>query len=98
MSAIVVIGDERLRAGFRLTGVEVLQPADHELPVAFNQALARASLLVLTQHCADALPPGLLRAALARESPLVVVMPDIDTTDADTGFARRMRAVLGIES
>jgi vacuolar-type H+-ATPase subunit F/Vma7 len=96
MAGIVVIGGELDCAGFRLAGVDTRCPAESELAAEFARALADASLVVLTRRCADGLAPGLLRRALAREAPLVVVMPDIAAPQADTGLVRRIRGVLGI--
>ena len=97
MAAIIVIGDELVCAGFALTGVDTRSPAPADLGAEFHHALEHASLIILSRRCADALAPQVLRQALARESPLVVVMPEITEPQADPGFARRMRAVLGIE-
>ncbi len=98
MSPIVVIGDELVCAGFRLAGLDTRTPAPEDLGAEFARALEGASMIVLTRRCADALAPHALRQAMARESPLVVVMPEIVEPQADGGFARRMRAVLGIEA
>jgi vacuolar-type H+-ATPase subunit F/Vma7 len=98
MAAIVVIGDEPTCAGFRLAGVDAHAPAPAELAAAFERALAGARLVVLTRDCAAALAPETLRAAMAREAPLVVVMPALADPRPDAGFATRIRAVLGIET
>ena len=98
MAAIVVIGDESSCAGFRLAGVDTRSPARSEIAAEFATALASAALVVLTRDCAAALAPGTLRAALARETPLVVVMPELAQPRPDAGFTQRMRAVLGIET
>ncbi|HLS54543.1 MAG TPA: V-type ATP synthase subunit F [Zeimonas sp.] len=98
MAAIVVIGDEPTCAGFRLAGVDARSPADAELPAEFERALADARLVVLTPDRAAALAPESLRVAMARETPLVVVMPALADPRPDGGFATRMRAVLGIEA
>jgi vacuolar-type H+-ATPase subunit F/Vma7 len=96
-SAIVVIGDELNCAGFHLVGVQTRSPAPADLDAEFTRALASASLVVLSRRSADALAPQALRRALAGESPLVVVMPDITEPQADSGMAERVRAALGIE-
>lgn len=98
MAAIVVLGDEPTCAGFRLAGVDARSPADAELPAEFERALAEARLVVLTPDRAAALAPETLRAAMAREAPLVVVMPALADPHPDAGFAARVRAVLGIEA
>ena len=98
MAGIVVIGDELDCAGFRLAGLETRSPPRAGLDAEFARALESAHLIVLGRRCADALPAQTLARAMAREMPLVVVMPDIAAPHADTAFERRMRAVLGIES
>jgi vacuolar-type H+-ATPase subunit F/Vma7 len=97
-ASIVVIADEATCAGFRLAGADTRTPHEADLPAAFATALAQARLVVVTRRFAEALAPDALRDAMARVSPLVVVMPGIDEPEADVGLARRIRAVLGIES
>ncbi len=55
-------------------------------------------MIVLARQIADALAPEVLRAAMMRETPLVVVLPALALPQPDRDFARRMRAVLGIEA
>lgn len=98
MDAIVVIGDELTCAGFRLAGVATHTPAPGEAGAVLARTLGEARLVVLTQALADGVEPGLLRQALAREQPLLVVMPGIAAPDAPSDLSRRMRAVLGIEA
>jgi len=96
MTAIVVIGDELNSLGFRLAGVDTLSPSAGDLQAVFAQALASATLVVLTRPCADALPAGELARALLGEHPLVLVLPDIRSPEPDSDAARRLRGVLGI--
>jgi vacuolar-type H+-ATPase subunit F/Vma7 len=98
MDAIVVIGDELTCAGFRLAGVATRTPAAGAAGAVLARALDEARLVVLTQALADAVEPGLLRQALARERPLLVVMPGIAAPDAPADLSRRMRAVLGLDA
>lgn len=98
MGPVVFIGDEAACAGFRLAGVDARCPDPGEVDAVFTQALATASLVVLTRRCAGTLPPERLHRALPGETPLVFVMPDLTEPRADTGFVRRLRAVLGIEA
>lgn len=98
MNELVFIGDELNGAGFRLAGVQVLNPAPAELAQVFDSVLQRAALVMLSRARADALAPGVLSRAQARETPLLVVVPDIAAPGADTGVARRIRGVLGIQS
>lgn len=96
MTSVVVIGDELNSAGFRLAGVQTRNPAAVDLQAEFAQALQSAALVVLTQASAAALPSGALARARARLAPLVVVVPDIRSPQADTGTVSRIRAALGI--
>jgi len=98
VNTIVVIGDELSCAGFRLAGARTRNPSPADLEAEFERALASAPLVVLTRRCAAALPPAVLRRAALRETPLVVVMPELASPVPDQGFVRRMRAVLGIET
>lgn len=95
---MVFIGDELNGTAFGLVGVRVLNPAPADLPQVFDGALQQAALVLLSRASADALPPGVLSRAQARETPLLVVVPDIAAPGADTGMARRIRGVLGIQS
>ncbi len=98
MTGIVVLGDELHGVGFRLAGIEVHNPPPAELEAQFKRAVDSAALVVLSQRCARGLAPALLRRAMLGETPPVVVMPDIGEPNADTGFVRRMRSLLGIET
>lgn len=95
---MVIIGGELDCVGFRLAGLHTRSPAAADLEAEFTQALQTASLVLLTLACAQALPPGLLGRAQAGLHPLVAVVPDITSPQADTGFTRRIRAALGIAS
>ncbi|HMN65545.1 MAG: V-type ATP synthase subunit F [Burkholderiaceae bacterium] len=98
MSPIVVIGDEATCAGFRLAGLDTRSPTRDQAGAEFERALASAPMIVLARQIADALAPEVLRAAMMRETPLVVVLPALALPQPDRDFARRMRAVLGIEA
>jgi vacuolar-type H+-ATPase subunit F/Vma7 len=93
---VVVIGDRLTCAGFRLAGVEVHSPAPAELQAVFERALDSAQMVVLTRTAATAIEPAALRRAQAREKPLLVVLNDVRDPDAQSDYARRVRAVLGI--
>ncbi len=99
MSAVIVIGDEINNAGYRLAGADARAPGPAELADCFTAALASAQLVLLTRSAAAALAPAELQPALVRETPLVLVLPDIAVSqDHYSDTARRIRAVLGIES
>lgn len=98
MIDVVLIGDELAAAGFALAGAEAWPAAGPLAQARFDDALRRARLVVLTPAAAAALDAPALRAAVLRGAPPVVVMPDLVAPRADTAFAQRMRAALGIES
>ena len=98
MVAIVVIGDETVCAGFRLTGVDTRTPSDAEVPQVLAEVSDSARMVVLTRHCAAQLAPEVLHAALSRERPLLVVMPDLAEPDMPSGVDGRIRSILGIEA
>lgn len=98
MAAIVVIGDETVCAGFRLAGVDTRTPTDAEVLQVLNEVSDSARMVVLTRHCAAQLAPELLHAAMSREQPLLVVMPDLAELDMPSGVDRRIRSILGIEA
>lgn len=97
---LVVIADELDALGFRLAGIETVTPASpRDADAAFANACATTSgLVVVGRRIADALAPGTLARATAAGRPLVAVLPDISSPEADAAFERRMRGVLGIES
>lgn len=94
---IVVIGDQRDTAGFRLAGFAVRCVPPAEVPAAVDRAARGAVLVVLTRGAADALGPDRLARMRHAERPLVAVLPDLAAPAPDEAFMRRMRAVLGIE-
>lgn len=98
MSAIVVLGDELVCAGFRLAGVATRPTAPSEAMAAFAQARVDAQLVLLTPALAAALPADTLRQAQAAAAPLVLVLPDLRDPQPDRALAQRLRAVLGIEA
>jgi vacuolar-type H+-ATPase subunit F/Vma7 len=98
VGAVIVIGDETSCAGYRLAGAEVRSPAPGEVADSFAAALQSAQLVLLTRSAAAALAPSVLMPALARETPLVLVLPDITALHEHPDTARRIRAVLGIDA
>ncbi len=99
MAAIVVIGDELVCAGFALAGVDTRNPAPADLAAEFAQALDQAALIVLTRRCAEALAPQAAAACDACASRRWSwSCPTSPRPQVDARFARRMRAVLGIET
>jgi len=98
MSKIVFIGDELTAAGFRLTGIETMVASPEAAREVLARARARAQFVLLTADCARHIPTGELEVALLAEEPIVAIIPDILTQTPPPDLARRLRAVLGIES
>jgi vacuolar-type H+-ATPase subunit F/Vma7 len=94
---IIVIGDERDTAGFRLAGFAVRCPGPEQVPQAVEQAAHRAMLIVLSRAAADALGRERLTRLRQADKPLVAVLPDLAAPAVDEPFMRQMRAVLGID-
>ena len=95
------IGDELTGAGFRLAGVHVVtvDMDDRDSIVdAFIQALAEASLVVITTPAAEVLPEtGLARAVIAADPPVAVV-PGARDPGPPPDMGHRVRSALGVES
>jgi vacuolar-type H+-ATPase subunit F/Vma7 len=98
MSTIVFIGDELTATGFRLTGIETMVPSPDAAREALAQARARAQFVLLTADCARNIPAAELEGGLLAETPIVAIVPDILGKTPPPDLARRLRAVLGIES
>jgi len=98
MSKIVLIGDELTATGFRLTGIETVVPLPEEAREALAQARRRAKFVLLTADCARNIPAAELEVALLAETPIVAIIPGILAQTPPPDLARRLRAVLGIES
>jgi vacuolar-type H+-ATPase subunit F/Vma7 len=95
---IVFVGDELTATGFRLAGIETLVASPDGARDALAAARARADLILLTAEHARQIPPGELDLALIAEAPIVAVIPDILMHARPPDLARRLRAVLGIET
>jgi len=98
MSPIVVIGDEATCAGFRLAGLASPAVVNFDAHLDLRPYPDGGGSGSMFRQIADALAPEVLRAAMMRETPLVVVLPALALPQPDRDFARRMRAVLGIEA
>jgi vacuolar-type H+-ATPase subunit F/Vma7 len=99
MSAIVFIGDELSATGFRLTGIETVVADDDVLAgEVLAEVRKRAGLVIVTAAVAKRVPAAELERALRAESPIVAVIPDILRQTHPPDMAKKLRAVLGIES
>lgn len=98
MSAAIFIGDELTAAGFRLTGIETLVPAAKDVGQAFDDARARAGLVIITAELARSIPASELEAALLAETPALAIVPDVRFTTSPPDLAGKLRRVLGIDT
>jgi len=97
MGAAIFIGDELSASGFRLTGIETLVPKPDAIGLAFEEARARGSLLIMTADLARQIPAPQLEAAMLAETPALAIIPDVLFCASPPDLARRLRSVLGIE-
>jgi vacuolar-type H+-ATPase subunit F/Vma7 len=99
MANIVYIGDEATAAGFRLAGVHTLVPDPADATATLRRAAADgAELILLSGRLAALVPIDELEAALARETPLLAIAPDVLGRGTPPDLAHEVRNALGIES
>lgn len=96
MSVPVFIGDEVSACGYRLAGLRVRVPAREEVDAVLAAACEDASLILLGAGVARWLPEVQLQRLLARDTPPVVVVPDVNGLAAPDDMALRMRRQLGV--
>jgi vacuolar-type H+-ATPase subunit F/Vma7 len=97
MTEAVFIGDEITAAAFRLTGVTPQEPAIGDLPRVFENAIADADLVIVAADYARSLDQEMLRSAIRRADPLVLVVPDGGNRYQPEDLDVRIDRVLGIE-
>ena len=97
MTNAVFIGDEITAAALRLAGVTPLVPATGEVPRVFEKAIGATDLVVISADYARALDEELLRSAIRRADPLVLVIPDGGNRHQPEDLDARIDRVLGIE-
>jgi vacuolar-type H+-ATPase subunit F/Vma7 len=98
MAAPVYLGDEVSAAGWRLAGAHTLTPEAAGAAQALARALEQAPLVLVSTAVAAQLAPGVLASALARLSPLVMLVPDLDGQFPLPDLAAQLRAQLGLEA
>jgi vacuolar-type H+-ATPase subunit F/Vma7 len=99
MARIVYIGDEATAAGFRLAGVETVVPDAQDAAATLRRAATDgAEMILLSGAMAALVPLEELEAALARETPLLAVAPDVHGRGTPTDLAHDVRRALGIET
>ena len=94
----VYLGDEVAAAGYRLAGAQVHVPARDEVNAVFDEACARAPLVLVSAAIALHIDATRMRAALAALRPLVLIVPDAQGDVARPDLAARLRGQLGMEA
>lgn len=94
----VFVGDEVTAAGYRLAGAEVRVPEPGRETETLARACADAEWVLIDTTTAGAVAPQVLRTALTRLQPILVLVEDIRATTPlpDPGEAVRRR--LGLEN
>lgn len=95
MTNAVFIGDEITAAALRLTGVTAL--AADDVPRTFEKAVKEAELVIIAADSARALDEELLRSAIRRADPMILVIPDGGNRYRPEDLDARIDRVLGIE-
>jgi vacuolar-type H+-ATPase subunit F/Vma7 len=98
MQPPVYIGDEVSAAGYRLAGVRVHVPARDEANAAFDEACARAPVVLVSAAIAMHIDDARMRVALQALWPLVLIVPDIQGDVPRPDLAARLRGQLGMEA
>jgi len=93
----VFIGDEFTAAAVRLAGVTVQETRTGDAQRAFEKAFDAADLIMITTDYARSLDQEILRTAIRRADPLVLVVPDGGNRDWPEDLDARIDRVLGIE-
>ena len=96
LSTYAFIGDEVTAAGFRLGGAEVHTPAAKQVPALFQRLRDEADLLILTAEAAAQVPDDLMRQAVERDRPLLLVIADAAGRRQPDDLAAMLRRQLGM--
>lgn len=93
---IAFVGDAVMASGYRLAGVVVHVPADGGELAAFERARGEARVVLVSMDTALRLPLAHLEAAIAAQSPLVLIVPEPDGRPAPVDPAAHVRRQLGL--
>jgi vacuolar-type H+-ATPase subunit F/Vma7 len=95
---IAFVGDAVMASGYRLAGVTIHVPADGEALAAFDRAREEARVVLVSMAVALELPLARLAAAIAAQSPLVLIVPEPDGRPPPVDPVGRVRRQLGLEA
>ena len=98
MAGTVFIGDELTGAGFRLAGASVYTPGPEQLEDTVRKLLPRATLLIVTEDVASALPGDWLRQVVTRAHPPLAVVPAALPGRTGPDLEHEVRIGLGMEA
>ena len=96
MTVPVFIGDEVTASGFRLAVMRVVTPEEGDLLEIFERACRNASLIMITSGYLSMLDKSLQEECLMRESPAVVVVPDIRNMEPIPDLSTQLRKKMGM--
>lgn len=96
MTIPVFIGDELTACGYRLGGARIRLADEDKLEKIFADEAANASLILLSAQWAARLAPDTLNSALKKLHPLVVIVPDAQST-SPPDLTRHVRRTLELE-
>jgi vacuolar-type H+-ATPase subunit F/Vma7 len=99
MARVVYIGSEATAAGFRLAGIEVRTAEPGDATERLRHSLAeRPDCVLFDGTLLDVVPPALLESALATDSTLFAVVPDVRGRGAPPDMVQYVRSALGIDA
>ncbi len=96
MSVPIYIGDEVSASGFRLAGLRTRSPEPDECEEVLQWACNEAPLILISAALADCIPQTRLDECLSRQSPPIVIVPDVLGRASMPDLANRLRRQLGV--
>lgn len=97
MAAPAFIGDEITASAWRLIGVRTTAVDVGGAAAAFDSAIGKDGLLLITAACAAELDSDRLDAALRQAQPLILIVPDAASRLTPPDLDSEVDRVLGIE-
>lgn len=93
---VVFIGPEVAASGWRLAGVETVDPAPGAESAALTTARQRAWMVLVCASVLERVDPVVWREARAATAPLLLVVPDLQGRAPQPDIAGRLRSQLGL--